>query len=231
MQTTDVQNNQLELVQSGFVPIVKNSIDLFKRVWTKALLTMVLFIALLIPFYIVIAVPLMLITVTYEKAGAYKIPYAILGYALFFLGVYAIIFIATGFLASFYQICAKTNDNQKDDFFHFLKKPLLLKTAKVALATTLIVAVSSLLVLPMFYAVVPVLFISIIYSFHSDLTAKEIVFKAFKLGNKTWLLSFCFVLIAYILQFIGLLFVGFGLLITIPLSLIPLYLIYKRYPN
>lgn len=229
--------------------IAKQSFTLFKNVWNKGLITMLIFIGLLIPFWIVFTL-LAFISVYMEASCDYckeNIPYLLLVYGMFITGFCIITTLATGLLASYYSMCHQEDTQQKgtNNHFHFFKSNYLSKTIKLGTITGImglllvgiVQAINMLSVfryapilplLPMFYGIVPLLFISVIYAFNPNLSVKSIVKVAFVLGNKHWWLSFVFVVLGLIINFIGLLLGGLGVLVTFPITILPLYFIYKE---
>jgi hypothetical protein len=82
--------------------------------------------------------------------------------------------------------------------------------------------------LPVFYVMVPMSLILVIFAFNPDLSVKELIDIAFKMGNKIWLLTFGMLILAGIMSQLGSIACGIGVLFTIMFSKIPLYYIYKE---
>ena len=218
-----------------FGSILNESIELFKKVWVQGLVMMVLTMAFMIPFYIIMYIPLIAMGILESQNSYGEEPSVffllIFGVLMLFM-MFAIIVITTGLRAAFYRICMQRDleISSRDDYFYFLKKPYLGKTISVGLITMGIAIVFYIMcVIPIFYALVPIAFINIVYAFNPDFTVSDIVKTAFKIGNKKWLLSFGLILIAGIMaQFIGMLMCLVGIFVTASFALLPLYFIYKH---
>ena len=62
---------------------------------------------------------------------------------------------------------------------------------------------------------------------HSDLSETEIIKASFSLGNKKWLISFGTIFLMGLMGLLGILACGIGVLFTISIAYLPVYLIYK----
>lgn len=219
-----------------FGDIFNKSIELFKKVWVQGLVVLVLTMAVIMPFYFVMYVPLIAMGITNPQSfeqGNDLNPVMMIYFVLFMI-VFVLIATTIGFAfkAAFYRIC-KNKDlgvTAKDDYFYFFKKPYLGKVIKLAAITVGISFLAMLLCgLPLIYAVVPLSFINIIFAFNPELTESEIVKASFNIGNKKWLITFGLMIVAGLLaEIVGLMLCLVGIFATAAFAYLPLYFIYKE---
>ena len=236
MLFSELQSRIQNAKSLDFGTIFNQSIELFKKVWVQGLIVVVLTMALMIPFYLLMYIPMVAMGIM-DPESMQQSSDANFGMIIFFnLFQLVIGFIATvigfGFKAAFYRIC-KNKDLDlvgSDDYFYFFKKPYLGKVIKLAAISYGIAVIAMLLcVLPIIYAVVPIAFINVIFAFNPDLSESNIVKASFDIGNKKWGITFGLMLVAGILAgIVGLLLCVIGIFVTSAFSYIPLYFIYKE---
>ncbi|WP_298237874.1 hypothetical protein [uncultured Algibacter sp.] len=219
-----------------FGDIFNKSIELFKKVWLQGLVMLLLTFVLMIPFYIIMYLPLIAMGILDPDAmasgGQPELAFLVPFYL--FMLVFSFFAMVIGFAlkSAFYRICKFKDFDQasKDDYFYFFKKPYLAKTIKLAAMTFGIALVATLLcVLPIIYVMVPIALMNVIYAFNPDLEASDIVKVGFKLGNKKWLLTFGLMIVAGILaQLVGMIMCFIGVLVTASFAYLPAYFIYKE---
>lgn len=237
MNTIETLLEKIERAKDlDFGTIFSNSIELFKKVWVQGLVILLLSMLFMLPFYVLMYVPLLGMGIMDPEAlnnggepnWAIMLPF----YGLMLVFAFFAMIIGVGLKAAFFRICKHKDLNEvtNDDYLYFFKKPYLGKTVKVGVATFLIMLVAYMLCfLPIIYAIVPISIINVIYAFNPDMSVSDIVKASFKLGNKKWLITFGLILIAGILaSLVGMLMCFFGVLVTSSFSYIPLYMIYKE---
>ncbi len=221
-----------------FGKIFNDSIELFKKVWVQGLVMLLLTMVMMIPFYILMYVPLIAMGIFNpegmeqgmppEEVFAFMIPF----YLLMIVFSFFAMIIGFGMKAGFYRICKTKDFNEatSDDYFYFFKKPYLGKTIKMAAATAGISFLAMLLcVFPVFYVMIPVALMNVIYAFNPDLSVSNIVKAGFDLGNRKWLITFGLILVSGILaQLVGMLMCFVGVVITASFAYVPPYFIYKE---
>ncbi|WP_047544754.1 hypothetical protein [Psychroserpens sp. Hel_I_66] len=222
--------------QLDFGQILNDSIELFKKVWLQGFIMLMIMIAFVIPFVIVIYLPMVFFAIAdAESPGFFGGMEAIA--VLFFLMAYMVfgffmVVISFGLKAGFYKIMRQKDIDslEKDDFFFFLRKPYLFKTINLSLAYFGISVLAMLLcVFPVIYVMVPLNLLVVIYAFNPELSNSNLIKASFDLGNKKWFITFGITLVAGILaQMVGMLMCGIGLFVTISFAAIPLYIIYKE---
>lgn len=230
---TEKINNAKEL---DFGTIFSDSIELFKKVWVQGLVIMLLTMAFMLPFYLIMYVPLIAMGVmdpeSFANGGEPNIAIMLPFYGLMIVFAFFASIISVGLKAAFFRICKHKdfNESKSDDYLYFFKRPYLGKTIRVGAASFLILMIGYLLCfLPVLYAMVPVAIINVIYAFNPDMSVAEIVNAGFKLGNKKWLITFGLIIVAgFLAGIVGMLMCFIGTFVTSAFAYIPLYKIYKE---
>lgn len=213
--------------------IFNNSIELFKKVWVQGFVTLLLTFALMLPFYILMYIPMIAVGVTnpemleQEELSPTVIVIMVIIMPIIFVGMIAV---SVALNASFLRIC-KLKDLEEigsDDYFYFFKRKYIPKLIELVL---LVIGLSILGMLTcgigMFYFMVPISLIPAFFAFNEDLSSMEIVKASFTLGNKNWLVIFGLLFVMGMLGQLGFLACGIGILFTAMLSKIPIYYMYK----
>ena len=216
-----------------FGSIFSNSIELFKKVWVQGFITLLLTFICMLPFYILIYVPLITAGITDpEMLQQEEMPTSVaIGMVLimpiFLIGVMTI---SLALMAAFLRICKlkDLNESGNDDYFYFFKNGRLPKLFSLALIYFGVILVGMLTCgLGFIYAIVPLSLIPAFLAFNESLSAIEIVKASFRLGNKNWLVIFGLVIVMGIVAELGIILCFIGILFTAMLAKIPVYYIYK----
>ncbi|WP_111309210.1 hypothetical protein [Confluentibacter sediminis] len=219
-----------------FGTIFSQSIELFKKTWVQGLVMLLLTFGLMIPFYVLMYLPLIGMGLTspesFESGGDFNVALMIPFYLMILVFVFFAMIIGFGLKSAFFRICRIKDFNEatSDDYFYFFKKPYLGKTIKLAAITFGIGMLATMLcVFPIIYAMVPLALINVIYAFNPEMTASDIVKVGFKLGNKKWLITFGLMFVAGLLaQMVGMIMCFVGVFITASFAYLPFYFIYKE---
>ncbi|MFL0354322.1 hypothetical protein [Xanthomarina sp. GH4-25] len=239
-------NTLLEKIENSktldFGDIFSRSIELFKKVWVQGLVMLLLMMVILVPFYLMMYLPL--IGIGFIEADSYQygldsiqnntefspllmIPFFIF---IFIFSIVAMV-LSFGMKASFYRICKLKDLGEagSDDYFFYLKKPYLGKVITLSIMTFGISILAMLLcVLPLIYVMVPITLINVIFAFNPDLSASEIIKAGFKLGNKKWFITFGLIIVSSVLaELVGVLMCFIGLFVTASFVYLPAYYVYK----
>ncbi len=216
-----------------FGSIFSKSIDLFKQVWLQGFVIVILTFLTIIPFYVLIYIPLLIAGVTDPKMLKSEevppeivIPMVIL-IPLVFLGVMTVSLLLN---AAFLRICRNKDLNlsMSDDYFHYFNKKYASKAFLLSLMILGLMALGLLACgLGIFYLVVPISLIPAFLAFDQELSAKEIVKSSFSLGNKNWLVIFGLIVIMGLVAELGILLCFVGVFFTAMLAKIPVYFMYK----
>ena len=216
-----------------FGSIFGKSIDLFKQVWLQGFIIVILTFLTIIPFYVLIYIPLLIAGVTDPKMlkseevpPEIMIPMVIL-IPLVFLGVMTVSLLLN---AAFLRICRNKDLNlsKSDDYFHYFNKKYASKAFLLSLMILGLMVLGLLACgLGIFYLVVPISLIPAFLAFDQELSAKEIVKSSFSLGNKNWLVIFGLIVIMGLVAELGILLCFIGVFFTAMLAKIPVYFMYK----
>ncbi|MEZ4810637.1 MAG: hypothetical protein R2819_09775 [Allomuricauda sp.] len=216
-----------------FGRIFNKTIELFKKVWVQGFITLLLTLVVIIPFYIILYIPMMAMGAMdpYRMNGNEFPPalwvFMIVFYPIMIVGVATF---GTCLNAAFLRICRfKDLDIPgNDDYFYYFKKPYLYKAFVLAL---IILGVSILGMLAcgigLLYVAVPMSLFPVFFAFDEELSPMEITKVSFQLGNKNWLVIFGLIFVLGLIAELGILLCLVGVLFTAMLSKIPVYYIYK----
>lgn len=222
-----------------FSDILSKSFELFKKVWKEAFYHVLITIAILIPFLIIIYVPLFTMmgySGVYNIYGYYEpfdLPIGLLiVYAIiFFVLIFIIQGLSLGIIAHFFKVCKKEDSGsikETESYFVFLKGKNLKKVMVLSLATVGISLAAVLLCyLPIFYVMVPLQLFVVIFAFNEDLSVSDIIKASFKMGNKYWLITFGLIFLSSLIAQIGIIFCFVGVFFTAFFVHIPIYYLYK----
>ncbi len=217
----------------SFGTIFNSAIALFKKVWLQGFITLLLTFVTILPFYIILYIPMIAAGITDPEALRNDEFPPMVALAMGILAPVFAIGVATFGLAlnaAFLKICKEKDfgEQTKDDYFFFFRDGRLGKVFLLALYTIGISLLGMLACgIGLFYVVVPLSLVPAFLAFSQDLTATEIVKASFVLGNKNWLVIFGLVFVMGIVAELGFLLCCVGILFTAMLSKIPTYYMYK----
>lgn len=236
---TDIFQKIENSSKPDFSDILSKSFDLFKKVWETALYHALILLAVVIPFILVVYVPIFAMigyTERYNSYGYYEhVEPPILLMIVYFIVVFAMIFvvqgISLGIVAHFYRALKKEDTGSDEDiggYFVYLKGENLTKVMVISIATFLISILAVLLCyLPIFYVMVPLQILGVIFAFNTELSVSDMIKASFKLGNKYWLIAFGLIILSQMIAQIGILLCFVGLFLTAFFVYIPMYYFYK----
>lgn len=234
MNSYDAVKHKIENAPNlDFGNIISDAIELFKKVWVKGFL-MVLFIviaAVILGFIfqtigLAVDPTILMEGVTaeslvqfYSQNALYSLPQTILVSTL-----------TIALLAGFYRMCKHEVKGQtpNDEYFYFFQKEYFSKALMLGIIYAITAAVAqALFLLPYIYVFVPLSYFSIIFSNNPELSEMEIVKLGFALGNKKWFISFGTMIVCAILGCLGVIACFIGIILTISIAYLPVFLIYK----
>lgn len=224
-----------------FGTVFNHSIELFKKSWLQGFLMQLFIMVLMIPFFLILYVPLIMTVVSQSETGNFdpedvnflfeglSVAYMI----LFIIGIVIVGGIQTALTAAFYRILRNLDYGQQaktSDLFYFLKGEYLGKILLLILASVIIAIPAVLLFyLPFIYVIVPMSFFAVVFAFNPDWTVSDIVGSSFRLGNKKWLLTFGLLIVTYmLLMILTTVTCGLGSLFVGAFLYHPLYFVYKQ---
>ena len=95
--------------------------------------------------------------------------------------------------------------------------------------TGISVLAALLCLIPLIYAIVPLMFLLPVFAYNSHLSISETIKVAFALGNKKWGITFTLLILNIILFYvISLVTCGIGVLFVSCFPYLPQYIIYKK---
>jgi len=233
MNFETVSNKIKENAGLDFGSIFSRSIELFKLVWVQGLVTLLLTMVCMLPFYIIIYLPMIAMGISDPQVfeNGELPPMAVLVMIvlmpIFSIGV---MIVAIALNAAFLRICKQKDHNEmiKEDYFFYLKKRNLSKLLILSLLTFGISILGMLACgVGLIYVIVPISIIPAFFAFDEEMTPMEIVKSSFALGNKNWLVIFGLVFVMGLVAQLGMILCFIGILFTAMLSKIPAYFIYK----
>lgn len=233
MNFSEIARKIVESDPLDFGSIFSKSIELFKQVWVQGFVIVLLTFVTIIPFYILMYVPLIIAGVTdpemlrsEEIPPEVIIPMAII-MLIVFLGIMTVGFMLN---AGFLRICKikDLNLSETDNYFHYFKKQYVSTSIVLSLLSLGLMLLGLLACgIGVFYMVVPISLFPAFLAFDTELSAKEILKASFSLGNKNWLVIFGLIIVMGIIAELGVLLCFVGVLFTAMLAKIPVYFMYK----
>lgn len=220
-----------------FGTVLSDCIELFKKVWVQGFLTIIIIVILSIPVallsqfllaFLGVVTPTIVrledfnldnLSTLYGFNALYNFPFSVITNS-----------IQLAVFAGFYRMVKfqDVDTIKRDDYFYFFKKDYFGKIILLALMYSIIATIAQFLCfIPFIYAIVPLMYISVIFTFNSEKSIEDILKTSFMLGNKKWLISFGSLLICGMLGLIGFLGCCIGVLFTISIFYLPCYVIYK----
>jgi hypothetical protein len=232
MNYSEIQSKIENAEQLDFGNILEQSINMFKVVWLKGFL-MVIILAV---FAVVLTFLFTAIGLSPEPSG-FDWEFGFDFYSnyttnIFFSLPQSILIgsLTIGMLAGFYKIVKQVDSSEtpNDDFFYFFNSVYLSKIFMLGIIYALIATIAqALFVIPYIYAFVPLSFFAVVFANNPELTETEIVKLSFSLGTKKWLLTFGLLFVTGILGMLGIIACGIGLLFTISIMYLPAYFVYR----
>ena len=223
-----------------FSELFNESIAVFKTVWLQGVLLQLI--------GLILSAPLLMLNLSFDfnnigqstnSEFASPLPLdifesdSVLSYSLLFVLIF-LLSIATNIVSfGFFRIIKQMECGQGFvflDFFYFFKAKELKKAILLVLINFGITMVALLLfVLPIFYVMIPLMFLAPVFAYNSELKISEIIKLTFKLGHKKWGLTFVTTLLNILLIYIlTIATCGLGALFFGCFVQIPIYIIYKK---
>jgi hypothetical protein len=233
MNYETVSNKIKEQAELDFGSIFSRSIELFKQVWVQGLVTLLLTFVCMLPFYILLYLPMIAMGISDPQALENgEMPPTLAVLMLISAPIFSIGMMVVGIAlnAAFLRICKQKDHDEmaKEDYFFYLKKGNLRKLIVLSLLTFGIALLGMLACgIGLIYVIVPISMIPAFLAFDKEMSPIEIIKSSFELSNKNWLVIFGLVFIMGILAQLGILLCFIGVLFTAMLSKVPAYFIYK----
>ncbi|MCT8340577.1 hypothetical protein MG296_10965 [Flavobacteriaceae bacterium TK19130] len=234
-------------LKPDFGNILTKSFDLFKESWVEGMVHVLISLLVVIPFLIIIYVPLIPIMIADARRSSYD--YYDYGYGYEYnpfeeyawpliVGYFLLIIVFTFFMqvfnysiyAHFYRVLKQKDVGVQKPiggYFSMAQKHfgklLLLSLASVGIA----LLAALLCYLPLFYVMVPLQLFIVILAFNPELSVSEVIKASFKLGNRFWLIIFGLIIIGGLIAQLGIILCGIGIIATASFVHFPMYYLYK----
>jgi hypothetical protein len=154
--------------------------------------------------------------------------------AVIYYGLTVVLAVVSSFLTfGFFRVIRqmdKGEDFKTVDFFYFFNTERIKKALLVVLANVAVVILALLLcVFPVFYVVIPLMFVTPIFVYNPELSISEVLKSSFALGHKKWGITFLISLLNIIALYVLILLTcGLGSLFFGCFLQMPIYVLYKK---
>ncbi|WP_103866111.1 hypothetical protein [Aquimarina sp. I32.4] len=248
-----ISNSLFERIDNSkpldFGGIFSKSIELFKKVWLQGFIHVIIPLAMMVAVFVIMYLVVFVggfgivgftgifvenMDVDFDDdlvAGIVGVIYMVLFSLLMLVILIIPVSITFAFTAHFFVVCKQSDMGMTEnmDYFMFLKGRYLKKTITLSMILITIIVLACLLcVFPVIYVIVPIQLMVVLYAFNPDMGVSDLVKASFKLGNRTWLISFGLIFISILLvQVLGYVSCGLGSFFISSFTYIPVYYIYK----
>ncbi len=226
---------------TDFGDLFNDSIVLFKKVWLQGLQLQLFSFLIMLPFIISFYGPYLKLALDNSSNG--PLDPAVLSQSLIeefgssLVWVYVLMLtlsiVSSLMYLGFFRIIKRIELGQSfsvTDFFYFFQKAFIGK-AFVFLLVYMGIAIAAILLclLPILYAIIPLMFMLPIFAYNPNLSITEVVKVGFALGNKKWGIAFLtLVLNGILIYVVSLVTFGLGSLFFSCFLYLPQYIIYKN---
>lgn len=210
-----------------FRDLFNESVAVFKKVWLQGFLLQLITIALSLPL-------LFFNFINFSDFSNNSVPLQFGTAAVFYYGLSIVLAIVSSFLTfGFFRVIRqmdKGEDFKTVDFFYFFNTERIKKALLVVLANVAVVILALLLcVFPVFYVVIPLMFVTPIFVYNPELSISEVLKSSFALGHKKWGITFLISLLNIIALYVLILLTcGLGSLFFGCFLQMPIYVLYKK---
>lgn len=230
-----------EAPKIDFGDLFNESVLVFKKVWLQGFILQLLSIGL--------SLPLMFLNFSMfqdsriDSNSQYNIQSILFDDAMTqqhgsVLVIYYLVTIVVGIISSlisfgFFRIIAKMDMGQGflfSDFFYFFRDGKFTKSLLLVLANFGVAILAVLMcVFPIFYVMIPLMFVTPFYVFNSELSILDVLKSSFALGHKKWGITFAITFLNIIsLYVLIMLTCGLGALFFSCFLQMPIYVLYKK---
>ena len=230
-----------EAQKIDFGSLFNESVQVFKKVWLQGFILQLLSIG--------ISIPLMFLNfsilqdVGVDSNSQYSIQKILIDDAMTqqhgsALIIYYLVTIVVGIISSllsfgFFKVIGQMDKGQDfvfSEFFYFFRNGRFTKSLLLVLANFGVAILAVLMcVFPIFYVMIPLMFVTPFYVYNSELSISEVLKSSFALGHKKWGITFAITLLNIITLYILIIFTcGLGALFFGCFLQIPIYVLYKK---
>jgi len=234
-----LQKKIKETLLIDFSDLFNNTIYIYKKVWLQGVLYQLINILLGLPLLFINSEVFNFETIiTYglslrEINNEYLSNTSLSDLALWYLVLFTTILISTILSFGFFRVLKYMdvkNEFKFSDFFYYLNGDRLGKSMLIMLSYFGIAVVAALLcVLPLFYVMIPLMFVAPMFAYNPELSVSEILKLSFHLGHKKWGITFLITILNGIFLYLITIFTfGLGSLFLGCIMQLPIYIIYKK---
>lgn len=230
-----------EAPRIDFGDLFNESVAVFKKVWFQGFLLQLITIGLSIPiiiFNVYTSLNLDLDPSSQEFVkGILNNEISMDQFGLLMVVYYVLVFImgvvSTLLSFGFFRVIRQMDEGQPfeiSNFFYFFNVTRIKKSLLLILANIAVVILALLMcVLPVFYVMIPLLFVAPIYAYNENLSVAEVFKSSFQLGHKKWGITFAITILNVVTLYILILFTcGLGSLFFGCFLQMPVYVLYKK---
>ena len=228
MKSFDIISKKINEAPSiDFGDLFNESVAVFKKVWLQGFLFQLITIALSLPL-------LFFNFINFSDFSNDSVPLQFGTAAVFYYGISAVLAIVSSFLTfGFFRVIRqmdKGEDFKTVDFFYYFNSERIKKALLLVLANVAVVILALLLcVFPVFYVVIPLMFVTPIFVYNPELSISEVLKSSFALGHKKWGITFLISLLNIIALYVLILLTcGLGSLFFGCFLQMPIYVLYKK---
>jgi len=228
MKSFDIISKKINEAPSiDFGDLFNESVAVFKKVWLQGFLFQLITIALSLPL-------LFFNFINFSDFSNDSVPLQFGTAAVFYYGISAVLAIVSSFLTfGFFRVIRqmdKGEDFKTVDFFYYFNSERIKKALLLVLANVAVVILALLLcVFPVFYVMIPLMFVTPIFVYNPELSISEVLKSSFALGHKKWGITFLISLLNIIALYVLILLTcGLGSLFFGCFLQMPIYVLYKK---
>jgi hypothetical protein len=228
MRSFDIISTKISEAPSiDFGDLFNESVAVFKKVWLQGFLLQLITIALSLPL-------LFFNFINFSDFSNNSVPLQFGTAAVIYYGLTVVLAVVSSFLTfGFFRVIRqmdKGEDFKTVDFFYFFNTERIKKALLVVLANVAVVILALLLcVFPVFYVVIPLMFVTPIFVYNPELSISEVLKSSFALGHKKWGITFLISLLNIIALYVLILLTcGLGSLFFGCFLQMPIYVLYKK---
>ena len=178
MTPTEFQSKIAQAKDLEFGTIISQSIELYKKSWLQGFLLQLFVMILMIPFFIVLYMPMVMMAVSQAESGNFDpnnmnslfAGFSVVYVLLLIVGILIIGVVQIALIAAFHRILRNLDEGREartSDLFYFLKGKHLGKIVVLMLVSILIAIPAALFFyLPFIYVIVPMSFFTITFAFN-----------------------------------------------------------------
>ncbi len=230
-----------EAPRIDFGDLFNESVQVFKKVWLQGFLLQLLSIGISMPLLFLNFSILQDAGVDYSSQ--FNIQNILTDDALAqqdgsALIIYYMLTFVVGIISSllsfgFFRIVGQMDKGQDfifSEFLYFFRNGRFTKSILLVLANFGVAILAVLMcVFPIFYVMIPLMFVTPFYVYNSELSITEVIKSSFALGHKKWGITFAITLLNIITLYILIIFTcGLGALFFSCFLQLPIYVLYKK---